>query len=119
MLKEERESVLERALRLNNDRDINRVFKKGQFATGELFRIKYLRNNLSKPRVTVLAGLKFSKKAVIRNLIKRRVRAYIAKTIKNLKDLDIVIMPKNNDPQKFSYANVAKDLEKILSPLFK
>lgn len=115
MPKEERESVLERALRLNKSRDIDRVFKKGQFANGELFRIRYLKNNSTSPRISVIVGLKFSKKAVHRNLIKRRVRAHIAKNTMQLGNFDIVIMPRPLDLKKFEYSAISKDLDSIFN----
>lgn len=111
--------MLERALRLNNSQDISRVYKKGQFANGELFRVKYLRNNLKHPRSTVVIGLKFSKKAVVRNLIKRRVRAYLAQLTDRLNNFDIIIMPKIMDVDRFEYAQITKDLDRVLRFLMK
>ncbi len=111
--------MLERALRLNNSRDIARVYKKGQFANGELFRIKFLRSHLGRPRLTVVVGLKFSKKAVVRNLVKRRVRAYLKDVSDQLGSFDIVIMPKILDVGRFDYSAIEKDLDRILKPLKK
>lgn len=85
-----------KAARLSRTKDIEKVFKGGQTKRHQLFLIKYLPNSLNQHRVTVVAGLRISKKAVIRNQLKRRLRAILQeqlKTIETKYDLMVICQP--------------------------
>lgn len=103
--------MLRRDVRLNRQRDIKRVFQKGRHIYSDLFRVSWLPNKSDYPRVTVIIGLKFSKKATERNLIKRRVRHALANLIERLKPMDIILQPKGQDIKKFDYQTIVKNLE--------
>lgn len=67
--------------RLNKKQDIERVFKRGRtFYNGDLG-LRFTSTNIPKSRFTVVVSLKVSKKAVSRNLLKRRLREIIKKDI--------------------------------------
>jgi ribonuclease P protein component len=85
--------MLEKNNRINLDKEFDRVFKTGQSFYAKVFGLKALSNNLLTTRFGILVGLKVSKKAVIRNKIKRQIRAIISKEIPRLKPgYDVVIV---------------------------
>lgn len=101
--------------RLKKGKDFNDVFKKGQSVFFEGIFIKFLGNGQKESRVGLSVGLKFSKKAVVRNKIKRQLRAIMRLEIKNLKEsLDIIIIP-----QKIGTGIYEKIKEKVLKTLKK
>ncbi len=70
--------MLARELRLRRTRDISRVHSRGRFAGATDLRVKYLKNGYSVSRLVVIVGKKISKKAVVRNRIRRRIQAELA-----------------------------------------
>ena len=77
--------MLTRAYRLSKSRDIKRVLREGKIRSAEqLFAVKFLPNYLPNDRLTVIVSQKVSKKATIRNRIRRSLIG--ALTIPMLKD---------------------------------
>jgi ribonuclease P protein component len=66
--------MLKKTNRLTRTKDIDRVFKTGKSFFGKNIGIKTTANDLGVNRITVVVSGKVSKKAVIRNKIKRRIR---------------------------------------------
>jgi len=88
--------MLEKKNRINLDKEFDHVFKTGQSFYAKVFGIKSIDNDLENIRFGLLVGLKVSKKAVIRNKIKRQIRAIISQEIpllKEGKDVVIVVFP--------------------------
>lgn len=82
--------------RLSKDKDFDYVFKKGKSNFSEILGIKAAPNNMDKNRFGVLVGLKISKKAVVRNRVKRRLREAIENKSAYLKKgFDIVIITRS------------------------
>lgn len=78
--------------RLKQTRDINRVYARGRFGGAPDLTAKALSNHQAYSRAVVVVGKKISKRAVVRNLIRRRTAAQLAgiwKTV--LPGYDIVI----------------------------
>jgi len=88
--------MLSNQCRLTKKKDFERVFKQGRgFKQGFLY-LKFLKNNLGVSRFGFIVGKNFSKKAVERNKIKRRLREIIQKRIGGIKqglDIIIVVLP--------------------------
>ncbi len=81
--------------RLRNDTDIKTLFSRGKSVFDICLGIKFRKNNLAFSRFAVVVGTKVSKKAVIRNRIKRRIRAIVEKQIPNLqKGFDVMFLVK-------------------------
>lgn len=60
--------------RLAKKTDIDRTWKKGRSFATPIFSLKVAKNELPVSRFAVVVGLKASKRAVVRNTAKRRVR---------------------------------------------
>ncbi len=85
--------MLAKSRRLRLTRDFERVFAVRQTIHAPLFKIKVAQNKLGYTRCAVVVSTKVSKKAVVRNRIRRRAWNIIAKNIEQLpKGLDIVCM---------------------------
>ncbi len=100
--------------RLKRKKDFGRAFKKGKRFKEDLLLLKVIKNNLGLIRFGFIVSQKVSKKATVRNKIKRRLRAMVGKeTKKNKIGLDIlfIVLP-GLEKNKF------QDVEKIINKLF-
>jgi ribonuclease P protein component len=106
--------MLPKKNRLIKEKDFNRIHKFGNF-TGESFlAIKFQRNNLEVSRFGFLVGTKISKKAVTRNLVKRRLRENIHLKLNNIKPgFDIIFLTKPEIVGK-SYDEINKAIRNVL-----
>ena len=87
--------MLSRKYSLSKKKDIERVFQKGQIYFSSFFNLKFINNNFNYPRFCIIISAKISKKAVVRNKLKRRLRAILYKNLANIsKNYDIVILTK-------------------------
>lgn len=88
--------MLPKVNRLKKKKDFEKVLKKGQGFKENFLVLKITKNNLKLSRFGFIVSTRFSKKAVVRNKIKRRlreiIRAKLAK-IKKGRDGVIIIMP--------------------------
>ncbi|MFA5166510.1 MAG: ribonuclease P protein component [Candidatus Paceibacterota bacterium] len=85
-----------RSLRLKRNNDIGRVLKSGIAIKGKYLIIKIVTNNLPNSRFGFITSLKVSKKAVIRNKVKRILRDIArkqAKTFTDHKDILVIALP--------------------------
>jgi ribonuclease P protein component len=88
--------MLEKKNRINLNKEFDRAFKTGQSFYAKVFSLKSVDNNLNITRFGLLVGLKVSKKAVIRNKLKRQIRSIISQELpllKDGKDIVVVIFP--------------------------
>lgn len=105
--------MFSREERLIKKDDFNAVYRFGRFFSFGSVSLKIKANNLAKTRVGFSVGLKFSKRAVDRNRVKRRLRAIIGKKLAGLKKgFDVVIMVKGS-PRDLDSQKLEKDLEMI------
>ena len=85
--------MLSKSRRLRLTRDFERVFSKGRVVNGGLFKLRILKNTFNFSRFAVVVSTKVSKRAVIRNRLRRRVWSIIAKNIYILpNNLDVVFV---------------------------
>jgi len=102
--------------RLTKRKDIEAVFRHGNFFSFGDISLRVSENKSKETRIGIIAGLKFSKKAIERNRIKRQIREIIrAKSGQIKKGFDVVIMPKK--PYKGRLDK--KDLEKLIEEVLK
>jgi ribonuclease P protein component len=106
--------VLPKENRLKAKKDFEKAFKKGKGTKeGPLF-LKVSENGLGLSRFGFIVSQKISKKAVLRNKIKRRLRELIGKRIKKLKkgiDYVFVALP---SLEKKEFKDTEEILEKLL-----
>lgn len=87
--------MLPRQNRLKKTKDFERVFKQGLFINDKFIAFKAARNGLDVTRFGFVVSKKISKKAVIRNKIKRWLRAAVLPGLKDIKPgFDIAVMTK-------------------------
>ena len=83
--------------RLNKKKDFDKVFKKGRSNFDGLLGVKMIKKNKQEfSRFGVIVSSRISKKAVVRNKIKRRIKNIIAKKYfnnTNTKDVVIISLP--------------------------
>lgn len=73
--------MLPQANRLRLETDIKTLFARGKSVFGSWVGMKVSKNNLPVSRFAVVAGVKVSKKAVVRNRLKRQVRAIVQEAL--------------------------------------
>lgn len=101
--------------RLKKKKDFERVFKKGKgFKEGFLF-LKIAKNNLKVNRFGFVVAKKFSKKAVLRNRVKRRLREALKMKLPKIKrGYDgVLVVAKGLGNKDF------QEIEKIVDKLFR
>lgn len=87
--------------RLKKKKDFDEVFKKGKGIEGFFLFLKIKNNDLEESRFGFIVSQKVSKKAVIRNKIKRRLRETIASKKNFIKQgLDVVVLAKKGAERK-------------------
>lgn len=107
--------MLSRRYKLKRDKDFKKVFEKGKYCQNNFIRLKYLKNELDFNRIAVVVGAKIVKKAVERNLIKRRTEEIIRLNWQNLKrgfDVILLIQPEIK-------GKIYQEIETELTALFK
>ena len=88
--------MLAKENRINLNKEFDRVFKTGQSFYAKVIGVKTVPTDLKYTRFGILVGLKVSKKAVIRNKVRRQIRAIISQELPNLKpgkDVVIIVLP--------------------------
>lgn len=92
----------------------NKLHKRGKGAHSIEIVLKYIKNNIEISRFGFIVSTKISKKAVERNLIKRRMRDVIEKNLSNIKEgYDIIFIAK---PKIISnnYSEIEQRINKLL-----
>lgn len=106
--------MLSQKFRLAKREDFKKVFQKGKKDFNVFFGLRYLINNLENCRFAVVVSTKVSKKAVIRNKLKRQTREIIKSVLDkfdNNFDIIVNILPKAVDGD---YHQLEKELLTIL-----
>ena len=88
--------MLRKENRIRKDKEFDRVFKAGQSFYGKDLGLKLTKNDLNISRFGILINTKVSKKAVVRNLYKRQLRAIIRQELLSLKtgyDVVLIVFP--------------------------
>lgn len=107
--------MLPKTYRLRLKRDFDRVFKKGKFVGQKLFTLGFAANKLAVSRFAVVVPKKVSKKAVTRNLVKRKTTEIIRLKRNKIKNgFDFVFVAKPEAKGK-KYKEIEEELGKILA----
>ena len=85
--------MLPKQHRLKKKKDFEKVFKEGKGLKEDFLILKFMKNNLKNSRFGIMVSQKISKKAFIRNKIKRRIKALIHLKLPKIKEsLDLVFI---------------------------
>ncbi|MFH1822796.1 MAG: ribonuclease P protein component [Patescibacteria group bacterium] len=107
--------MLKKINRLKNDKDFTRVFKTGHSCYDRTLSLRMSTNNLGYSRFGIVVSNKVSKKAIVRNKIKRQIRAVIGSQLTKIKNgYDVVIIT-----QPAILDNGSRETEKIIFCHFK
>ena len=106
--------MLDRNRRLRQTRDINRVYAKGHYGNAAGLSVKALKNNLTSSRAAVVVSRKVSKKAVVRNRIKRRVREAVRMHLDRLNPQWSIVI----NPRRKALDASTQDLQREVERLF-
>ena len=95
--------------RLTKTKEFDNVWKNGRSSFNKILGTKIIKNNLDINRFGVLVNAKVSKKAVLRNKIKRRIREAVKERFDRLeKGFDITIIAlKESKEKKFNEISVS------------
>jgi len=107
--------MLPKVNRLTKKKDFEAVFKQGKGIKQDSLYLKYKKNNLQQCRFGIVVGKNYSKKAVERNKIKRRIREILRKMSADTKGFDVIVvaLPRAENDFKKLKENVEKLLKKI------
>jgi len=84
--------MLSSKYRLTKAKDFKKVNAFGRSLFSRFFRLKYLANNLESSRLAIVTSTRVSKKATVRNRIRRQLREIIRLNLAKIKaGYDIVI----------------------------
>ncbi|MBZ9578256.1 ribonuclease P protein component [Patescibacteria group bacterium] len=100
--------------RLKKKKDFELIFKKGKGFKEDFLVLKMIRNNLKQNRFGFIVGGKISKKASLRNKIKRRLRELVRIKLKKIKKgFDVILIAQPGLENKDFW-----DIEEVISKLF-
>lgn len=103
--------------RLRSDDDFKRVFRNGRTLENQFFRVKFSKNQKNVNRFGFVVSNKLSKKATVRNTVKRRLRSICRPLTENSKNgFDIVIWPKTSSI-KLKYKDFSHNLWDLIGKL--
>lgn len=105
---------MKKVYRLKLQRDFDAVFKQGKTASLPQITIKYIKNSLNHCRLAEIISKKTAKKAVQRNLLRRRIKEIIrTKYLNKMDNWDIVVIPKAELVEK-NFAELQETIRLIL-----
>lgn len=113
--------MLPKINRLTKKKDFDSIFKKGKSLKIDFLVFKILKNDLKESRFGFVVSKTISKKAVIRNKVKRRLREAVFKGLKNQvtgasKSSDVVIITLPGI-EKREFLQIQEVITKFLSKL--
>jgi len=88
--------MLKKSFRLKKAKDFQKIFKEGKLIKDDFLLLRFVANNRKESRIGIMVSQKVSKKAVLRNKIKRRIRAIIFNNLLKIKkgfDILIIVLP--------------------------
>lgn len=106
--------MLPKINRLKKKKDFENIFKEGKIFRGDFLIIREVKNGLNETRFGFVVSNKISKKAVVRNKIRRRLRDIVRKNLSSFKKgIDVAVIALNGLEKK-SFLEVKELTESIL-----
>lgn len=106
--------MLPQAHRLRLESDIKTLFARGKSVFGSRVGMKFRANALPISRFAVVVGVKVSKKAVVRNRLKRQVRAVIHEVLEKIAPGHDVLFFLKTSAVGASFEDLQKEVLSIL-----
>lgn len=100
--------------RLSKEKDFEKIFSSGKFIQDNFLNIRFLANNFSYRRFAVIISSKVLKRAVKRNLIRRRLLA-IFRTLNFEKCFDMIVVVKKKEIALLSFEDLKYNLQTLLT----
>ncbi|HVE80887.1 MAG TPA: ribonuclease P protein component [Candidatus Dormibacteraeota bacterium] len=107
--------MLAKQYRLRSGKDIAKVYRYGRYAGGGDLSIKYLKTGLPVSRAVVVVGKKVSKKASVRNRIRRRVAADLYKRWQTVDPGYDIVLSIHGDIADLPPASLSQKIEQALA----
>lgn len=105
--------------RLKKKKDFEHVFKQGRGLKEGFLSLKFIKNGLDATRFGFVVGQKVSRKAVVRNKVKRRLRILAKAKLGQMKQgIDVVIIA-GKGAEKGSLEETAKIFNYLIIKLLK
>lgn len=107
--------MLTRKNRLAAEKDFSNLFSKGKSFGGRGIGLKVVRNGSDVPRIGFVVSTKVAKRAVVRNVIKRRMREASRKFLSRIdpQGVDIAFMARS-ETAKMTYAEIEAAMRFVL-----
>ena len=106
--------MLPKENRLTKKKDFERVFRRGKGLKEKFLVIKVLDNNLNVSRFGFIVSKKISKKAVLRNKIKRRLRESVSAKLNQVRQgIDVAVIAGQGIGEK-NFGEIEEISNKIL-----
>lgn len=107
--------MLQQKNRLIKKKDFEMVHRYGKSFYFENIILKARKNGLNETRIGFLVGIKFSKKAVERNRIKRQLREVFREFLGDIeKGMDIAVIVGKNKKNKIDFQDLREIIKKVL-----
>ncbi len=110
--------MLPKGNRIRKTREFERVFASKQSIPGRLLRLVFTQNNLPTTRCGIIINTKVSKKAVVRNRLRRRLQVIISRYIEQLKPFKDIVIICSPLAGKAEYKDIEVDLKRILEKIY-
>jgi ribonuclease P protein component len=96
--------------RISSKKDFSNIFRRARFFPGRFFLLRSVDNNLDLSRFAIIIPKTFSKKAVVRNKIRRQIYSIIHKEMSKIKPGfdNLITIKKQSDVSNFQ--NCEKDI---------
>ncbi|MCD6148010.1 ribonuclease P protein component [bacterium] len=108
--------MLPRENRLRKNKDIKNVLTRGKPVREDFLFLKIVKNGLRSPRFAIVVGKNLSKKAVVRNKLKRRISEIIRIKLKmnEIKPVDGVVIALPG-AERMDFSGLKQAIEKIFA----
>jgi ribonuclease P protein component len=102
--------------RLKNRKEFNDIFRQGKMLSNGTLAMKYVRAGTKELKIGFSVGLKFSKKALKRNRVKRWLREAVRSLLKNMRTgYKIIFLINPRFPyEQMSYLLIQENMENLL-----
>lgn len=105
--------MLEEKNRLRKKKDFDKIWKEGESFREDFIILKIKKAETSESRCGFIVSQKVSKKAVIRNKVKRRFREVVKEMIKTMDKADVLLIALPESKNK-EFKVIKKTIEKLL-----